>query len=84
MALPYAIEQRTSADVSVTNGESPDPVANGQPLSYTVVVRNNGPSRAWGVTATEVLPPGVDLLDVPSFSGLESIDIPADLRTAGS
>ena len=30
------------------------------------------------------LPPGVDLLDVPTFSGLESIDIPADLRTTGS
>ena len=30
------------------------------------------------------IPPGVDLLDVPTFSGLESIDIPADLRTTGS
>src|SRR6266511_3695749 len=50
-----------SADVSVTNVESPDPVGKGQPFSYTVVVRNNGPTRAWGVTATEVLPTGVDL-----------------------
>jgi hypothetical protein len=50
-----------SADVSVTNVESPDPVAKGQQVSYTVVVRNNGPTRAWGVTATEVLPPWVDL-----------------------
>src|SRR6266540_3749537 len=58
-----------SADVSVTNVESPNPVAKGQQVSYTVVVRNNGQTRAWGVTATEVLPPWVDLKSFKTTQG---------------
>ena len=29
------------------------------------------------------LPPGVDVMDLPTVSGFPSIDIPADLRVSG-
>jgi uncharacterized repeat protein (TIGR01451 family) len=45
-----------SADLSVTKTDSPDPVKAGQNLTYTVTVRNNGPSAASGVTLTDQLP----------------------------
>src|SRR5262249_31483632 len=44
------------ADLSVTKGDSPDPVLAGVNLSYTIVVRNNGPSTATGVALTDPLP----------------------------
>jgi uncharacterized repeat protein (TIGR01451 family) len=34
------------ADLSLTSTASPDPVALGRPLTYTLTVANNGPSRA--------------------------------------
>ena len=34
------------ADLAITNTDSPDPVALGSPLTYTVTIRNNGPSQA--------------------------------------
>ncbi len=37
------------ADLAVTLADSPDPVAVGARLTYTAVVRNNGPSAATGV-----------------------------------
>ncbi len=47
------------ADMSVTKTASPNPVAELQPLIYRVVVKNNGPSDATGVSLNEVLPPEV-------------------------
>jgi uncharacterized repeat protein (TIGR01451 family) len=34
------------AELSITSTDSPDPATLGSPLTYTVAVRNNGPSRA--------------------------------------
>ena len=47
------------ADLAITNADSPDPVAVGQTLTYTLTVSNNGPSNAPSVTATDNLPSGV-------------------------
>ncbi len=44
------------ADMSVTVTDSPDPVAELQPLTYRVVVKNNGPSDAAGVSLNELIP----------------------------
>jgi uncharacterized repeat protein (TIGR01451 family) len=44
------------ADLSVTKTDSPDPVAEGQPLTYRMVVRNTGPSDAASVSLTDPLP----------------------------
>jgi uncharacterized repeat protein (TIGR01451 family) len=42
-----------AADLSITKTDSPDPVHQGQPLTYTIKVTNNGPSTATGVTLTD-------------------------------
>jgi uncharacterized repeat protein (TIGR01451 family) len=43
-------------DVSITKTASPNPVREGQTLTYTLVVTNNGPSPATGVVVTDPLP----------------------------
>jgi len=43
-------------DVSITKSASPNPVREGQTLTYTLVVTNNGPSVATGVTVNDPLP----------------------------
>ena len=45
-----------AADLAVTMTDAPDPAALGQPLRYTIVVTNNGPSTANGVTLSDALP----------------------------
>ena len=48
----------TSADLSITKTDGVDPVAAGTDLTYTIVVGNNGPSDATGVTVTDPVPAG--------------------------
>ena len=48
-----------SADLSITNTDSPDPVVPGGTLTYTLTVSNAGPSNATSVIATDTLPTGV-------------------------
>ena len=52
----------TSADLSIAKTDSPDPVAAGQSLTYTVSVVNNGPDAAGNTTVTDTLPPGVSFI----------------------
>lgn len=68
VALP-AYGQQPSADVSVTKTDSPDPVAAGRSLTYTVTVANSGPERATGVTVTDTLPPGVTFVSADASKG---------------
>jgi uncharacterized repeat protein (TIGR01451 family) len=46
-------------DLAVTKTDSIDPAAPGGPLTYRVVVTNNGPSDATGVTVIDTLPDAV-------------------------
>ena len=45
-------------DLSVTIGDSPDPVLIGDPVTYSVTVTNNGPTDATGVNVVALGPPG--------------------------
>ena len=47
----------TSLILTVT--DAPDPVTTGLPVTYTLIIRNNGPRSARGVTLTDDLPTGV-------------------------
>jgi uncharacterized repeat protein (TIGR01451 family) len=63
------IPQVIYADLSLAKADSPDPVIVGNPLTYTVVVTNNGYSLATGVRLTDTLPAGVPLASVTSSQG---------------
>jgi uncharacterized repeat protein (TIGR01451 family) len=58
-----------SADLAITNSDSPDPVGVGTPLTYTIGVRNLGPDAASGVTVTDQLAKGVDFVSATSTAG---------------
>ena len=45
-----------SADMAITKTGTPNPVTEGTPLTYTLVVTNNGPASATNVTVTDALP----------------------------
>ncbi len=59
-----------SADLSLTQTDSPDPVTAGSSLLYTLEVRNDGPGDATAVRVTDRLPDAADLVAaVPSQGG---------------
>jgi uncharacterized repeat protein (TIGR01451 family) len=54
----------SGADLSVTKADSPDPVAPGGSLTYTLTVTNQGPDAATDVQLTDTLPAGVAFVSV--------------------
>lgn len=57
-AIDYNFGERPTADLQVTKTDAPDPVVPGTALTYTLVIRNNGPSVASNVTVRDPLPTG--------------------------
>lgn len=53
------------ADISITKSASPSPLQPGEPLTYTIIVRNVGPSISENVVLTDTIP--ADLLN-PEYS----------------
>ena len=53
------VANANSADLAITKTASPNPVTEGSPLTYTLVVRNNGPASATNVTVIDTLPSAV-------------------------
>ena len=49
----------SSADLSLSKSDAPDPVVAGELLTYTLTVQNDGPSTAIGTQLTDNLPAGV-------------------------
>jgi uncharacterized repeat protein (TIGR01451 family) len=59
----------TTADIAITKTANTDTVAAGDNLIYTIVVHNNGPSDAQGVTLSDVVPAGTTLVSGNQVSG---------------
>jgi uncharacterized repeat protein (TIGR01451 family) len=58
-----------SANLKIVKSDSPDPVRVGSNLTYTIGVENLGPTPATGVTVTDNLPKGVDLVSAAGPGG---------------
>jgi len=56
----------------VTKIDSPDPVAAGANLTYTIIVQNNGPDAATSVTLTDVVPTGTTFVSLTAPAGWTS------------
>ncbi len=65
-AIDYDFGERPTADLQVTKTDSPDPVVPGTALTYTLVVRNNGPSAAANVVSRDPLPTGTAFTSIAS------------------
>jgi len=58
------VTARTNADVAIVKTDSPDPVGNGQLITYRLAVTNNGPAIATNVTISDPLPAAVLFVSV--------------------
>lgn len=65
------------ADLVVTNTDTPDPVVPGQPLTYTMTVRNAGPSMARDVSLVEALPAAAGFVSATVTTGSASCALAA-------
>ena len=59
----------TSADLSVTKVDTPDPVTAGQNITYTITVTNAGPSNAAAASLSDTLPAGTTFVSLPAVAG---------------
>jgi uncharacterized protein len=58
-----------SASLSITKVDTPDPVAAGTNLTYTITVTNGGPSNAATVSLSDTLPAGTTFVSLSSPGG---------------
>src|SRR5947208_5728203 len=63
------LETQPSADLVLTQTESPNPVSQGGNVTYSFAIANNGPWTATGVIFTNVLPSGVSYLSASASQG---------------
>src|SRR5579884_870847 len=67
--IPTTPPPSGGTDLSITKSDRPDPVAIGNSLTYSLVVRNNGPGSATGVSVTDTLPVGVTFVSSSATQG---------------
>lgn len=85
-AASLSAQSGGTADLSVSKSDSPDPVVAGAPLTYTIVVMNNGPNPATGVRLTDRLPNSLDGPSVTTTQGTCRVNgrtVVCDLGTIG-
>jgi len=83
----------STADLSITNAASPNPVTAGSNITYTQVLTNNGPSAADNATVVEAIPSSTTFVSIASPAGWTCTTPPVgstgnvvctDLNMAGS
>src|SRR5262249_39776937 len=62
----------TKADVALTISTPPSPVTAGTNLTYTLTVKNNGPSAAQAVPAPDAIPPNTTFVSATPSQGTAS------------
>jgi uncharacterized repeat protein (TIGR01451 family) len=65
----FAAKIGSGADLAVSMTDSPDPVAFGSDLTYTINVKNNGDLQATGVTLADTLPAGASIVSATTGHG---------------
>jgi uncharacterized repeat protein (TIGR01451 family) len=73
LATMGSAAQTGSSNLKIAKSDSPDPVRVGAQLTYTIAVEDLGPAPATGVTVTDDLPKGVDLVSATGPSGACSV-----------
>jgi uncharacterized protein len=58
-----------SADLSITKVDTPDPVAPGSNLAYTITIANAGPSNSAATSLSDTLPAGTTFVSLASPGG---------------
>jgi uncharacterized repeat protein (TIGR01451 family) len=56
-------------DIQITKTATPDPATVGKQVTWTMVVTNNGPNNATGVTVADPVPAGMTFVSVTSSAG---------------
>ncbi len=59
----------SSADLSINKTDTPDPVAPGDTITYTLTLKNDGPNVAENVTVTDTIPADTALVSATVTSG---------------
>ncbi len=65
----FEVSGFSSADVSLTKTDSPDPVTPGSNLTYTVTAANGGPAVATNASWTDTLPAGTTFVSLSTAMG---------------
>jgi uncharacterized repeat protein (TIGR01451 family) len=65
-----------NANLSVTKMDSPDPVAAGSIITYTITVANNGPDPATGPTLSDSTPANTTFVSVSATGGWTCLTTP--------
>jgi uncharacterized repeat protein (TIGR01451 family) len=63
------VQSSTSADLSITNTASPNPAVVGSNVTYRIIVTNNGPAPATGVTMIDDLPAFITFVSASTTQG---------------
>ncbi len=69
LTLLLAAPAWAQAALTVEKDDNPDPVAEGEILTYTIVVGNTGTEAATNVTLTDNLPTGAEFVSVETTNG---------------
>ena len=77
---------RKPINLSITKADAPDPATLGGTITYTLVVRNDGPGTATGVKVSDPLPPELAFQSVSTTQGTctGGVVISCDLGTLAS